>query len=38
MFLSLIFVPIVYALFDNLLTRVGLNKKEHVEFVEDLTY
>jgi hydrophobe/amphiphile efflux-1 (HAE1) family protein len=34
MFLSLIFVPVVYALFDTLLARWGLNKKEPVEFVE----
>lgn len=34
MFLSLIFVPIVYALFDALLSRMGLDKKETIEFVE----
>ncbi len=34
MFLSLIFVPVVYALFDTWLARWGLDKKEVIEFVE----
>ena len=34
MFLSLIFVPVVYGLFDRLLTRFGWDKKRVVEFVE----
>jgi HAE1 family hydrophobic/amphiphilic exporter-1 len=34
MFLSLIFVPVVYSLFDRLLARFGLDKKQVVEFVE----
>ncbi len=34
MFLSLIFVPVVYSLFDRLLARFGLDKKRVVEFVE----
>ncbi|MFN0013898.1 MAG: efflux RND transporter permease subunit, partial [Saprospiraceae bacterium] len=34
LFLSLIFVPVVYGLFDRLLARFGLDKKRPVEFVE----
>ena len=34
MFLSLIFVPVVYGLFDSLLARFGWDKKKAVEFVE----
>ncbi len=34
MFLSLIFVPVMYSLFDALLARLGLDKKEPIEFVE----
>jgi len=34
MFLSLIFVPVVYGLLDQLLARFGLDKKRPVEFVE----
>ncbi len=33
MVLSLIFVPVVYALFDRLLVRLGWDKKEPIEFV-----
>ncbi len=34
MFLSLIFVPVVYGLFDRLLAKLGWDKKRVVEFVE----
>ncbi|MBL7776630.1 MAG: efflux RND transporter permease subunit, partial [Saprospiraceae bacterium] len=34
MFLSLIFVPVVYGLFDRALARLGWDKKRVVEFVE----
>jgi HAE1 family hydrophobic/amphiphilic exporter-1 len=34
MFLSLIFVPVVYSLFERLLARLGWDKKRGVEFVE----
>jgi Cu/Ag efflux pump CusA len=34
MFLSLIFVPVVYGLLDSLLVRFGLDKKKVVDFVE----
>lgn len=34
MFLSLIFVPVVYGLFDRLLAHFGWDKKRTVEFVE----
>ena len=34
MFLSLIFVPVVYGLFDRLLARFGWDKKREIELVE----
>jgi len=34
MFLSLIFVPVVYALFDRLQARLGWNERKPIEFVE----